>query len=1153
VHKIHKFIATIVITEQYLLTFICAFYYEPAMRFFSYIFSIIFLVALFAPLFSYAEPINIALVGHLSTERGQKIIEAVSMQINDFNKSKVIKEEIKLLTYDNLGKALEAKKIAQNIKKQGNVSVILADFSIHTSAAISDFNALEIPIISPSIVPGEHIKSPWFYKTLFSSHTEGVFLASYAKHVYEYNVVDVIYTDDYANTIKQDFSLPFIGIGGKIKNEWRINKNNIENDILNISKKLLAGQHPADAIFLATDAAVAAQIIALIKRKGLIYKIFGNHFLAEDEFIAELSYFPEELYNLGYFSNKVAAVSPLILDIGNEKAQVFKKSFIDLYKRSPNWVEASFFDASYLATFAIRNSQSSSANLPEAIRSFLFSLNEPIDAIDGISGPIYFDSNQERIPQIMVGEYFNQEIISAYTQLYPTDKIQPNLEKSDYIAANNQYLEKINIVFTDIDIIEVSDLDLKTSDYVINFYLSFRYKGDINAKNIEFINQAEHIELGVPFEKITEHGITKESYRIEARFNNPFVFYDYPFDEQELILKFHNKSEYKSNIIYVRDEISMSLESLQDDIMQIQNSKTLEDWIVTNVIFFPDTFKHSFSNISNIQFQGSGSEITRFTVKITIQRNALTFAMKNFLPLLIMLMLIYLVIYTDFATAISVCVGAILATIVEHVRVSGDLPGIGYTVALDYFFYFAYAIIVIEITLCIIIERYRSKSREHISSRITLINKIIYPILLLVSIFLYVYFGLISRNIPTTQVKESSSPIITQQATMHILTLSSWNSDNQDDMDNILSVFAKKHNIKFKFNPIKNSEYFDTLETQLRSGNQPDLFYLPGNEVDAQVLIKEGLTMPLDIPINHTLTEEEQSNWSKDGVMHAIPVHAVSQGVFYNKSIFDKLNISIPFTWEEFIKIAYTLKKSGIIPLANGTREAFANAEILFMGIAPNFIGGPKGRALFEKGSRCFDDDSIIKTFAAIKELVPLLPKNHQDLSAYDARELFIEEKAAMWINGSWELTNLVRDRLRFSLGIFAIPAPKNAKTTILFHYDAAVAVNPKSQHKDLALEFVKWTQTAEYAQLLQDNLVGFFPLMKAPLPKNPYSRAFYNLIKNNQNDSRWILPPGVPSSYQLMGKATSEVLHSNLTPEMAAKYLQAGLSTWYRPAQLCR
>lgn len=1121
-------------------------------------------------------PLTIALVGPMSkdmTALGQRVIQSVSFHINQFNTLRDKNRQIELLTYDDEGNPEKAEKVAELIKAEGKVSVIIANFLYESaSRMIEIYRRLEIPILTPSILREENFNSPWLYRTLFNSHVEGVFLASYMKKVSEYKTVNIIHTDDdYGRTSARDFSSPFTSMGGLIRHEWQVHVASLEADLFNITNQLLAEQHnPADVIFLATDAKISAEIIAFLKRSGLAYKMFGTHLITDLDFIKFISLYPEEEANPGFFSNGTLGLSPIILDIGNEQAQIFKKQYTDFYRSTPGWFEASFFDTSLVASKAIvhainHSTISSVTDLRQAVKSYLHKIDNPSQAIHGITGSIYFDKNQERVAHIMVGEFFNQKLNSTYSQLYPVDNPQllsvKDIDNKNIITANNQYLQKTDIVFTDVDIIEVSDLDVKTSDYVINFYLSFRYRGDVDAKNIDFINKAEPIILGQPFEKTIKNGVTQESYRIEAKFNNPFIFTKYPFDKQELLLKFENKNGFNNNIIYVRDEVSMSLESLESDLEQIQKSKSLEDWTATNVIFFQDIVEHSFA-FNNPRFLESDNKIrySRFNVKITIQRNPLSFALKNFLPLLIMFLLIYLVTYTDFSTSISVFIGAILATIIEHFRISGDLIGIGYIIALDYLFYATYIIIVMQITIAIVAENLRRKNREKLSQKILTMDKIVFPFVVLSIISIYVYSSLHVEKPQALQAKIIPASPQTDQIKppgKTILTLSSWNRESHEEMDKIIAVFnAKQSDFSVQFIPIKHSQYYKALLTELETGNKPDLFYLPGNEIESQFLIKNGHTLPLtNIKLNHTLSSEEKRLWTNNkGILEGAPLQAVSQAVYYNQDIFHKLKIAVPTTWQEFIKVAQKIKAMGIIPISNGSKDVSVNAEIIFMGIAPNFIGGAEGRAMFEKGQRCFDDETVLKSFMAIKELVPFLPKDHSQLTRYDSRELFIEQKAAMWLAESSELTFFAKEKPKFSYSIFALPASLGHKTTLIYQYDSALAINPRSEHKEYALAFLLWTQSKEYAQLLQKHLPGYFSLASTHIPlTDAHAREFWRLIKSNKTDSRWILPPGLPSSYQLMARATNEVLNGRMSPKEAAASLQRGLATWFRPAQLCR
>ena len=65
----------------------------------------------------------------------------------------------------------------------------------------------------------------------------------------------------------------------------------------------------------------------------------------------------------------------------------------------------------------------------------------------------------------------------------------------------------------------------------------------------------------------------------------------------------------------------------------------------------------------------------------------------------------------------------------------------------------------------------------------------------------------------------------------------------------------------------------------------------------------------------------------------------------------DILNLRIALetskTWEEFLSVCQTIKDAGIIPLANSLGDEWDIAEVVFMSLAPNFIGGREGRLAY--------------------------------------------------------------------------------------------------------------------------------------------------------------------------------------------------------------
>lgn len=1116
-----------------------------------------------------AASATIAIVGPMSGPQaalGQKMTQAVSLYVDNFNQDPDNDNMIELAIYDDQGSIQIAKQLAQKIADEKKASVVISTmFPSQTTNLSSIYQTLKIPVLTGSAQKEFDSQNQWFFSTLFNNRSQGVFSANYLRNVLKHKNAHIIYNDDkHGRVFARTFELTFLGLGGLVKKKWALQDKGSTEQINGIIDALLMEKnHPAEILLLACNAQKSAEIIVELKRKGMNYKIFGTQELIDPLFVDYLSSFPEEQFDVGYFSDNVMATSPIIFDVAGKSAQIFKDQYQTRYNTNASWFEANYYDAANLAVSAINKGLEAKVppeKLSAYIKNYLAEIDSSDNALDGLAGPLYFNQQGEVASNIAVGQFLDQKFISTYTQLDTIKDINQifdldkKIKNETILRIDNQYMIKTNIVFTGIDFVEISDLDLKTSTYTMDFYLWFRYQGKVNAHDIEFINQNKPITLGEPFHKSTENGITHEAYRIEASFRGNFDFQDYPFDEQDLTLQFHHKVGEEEQIFYVRDEIGLSPEALQ--IEQIQSSKTLTSWSVVSVLIFPDLLEHN-STFGDPLFFNLGNEVSysRFNAQIHIKRNVLSFAIKNFLPLFIIMLLMYLVTFTDFATSISVYVGALLAIIFEHIRVSSELPGIGYTIALDYIFYALYILIVAQIIVIIFIENSANSGRERLSSNLSLANKIAFPVSILIGALLFHYnYKLPPFQVKDTIIKETNSKITTQTTSpKDIITISSWHTEENAELSKTLNIFNQKQtNFRLISKPIEYESYQSILLKQLKSNAGPDLFYLECNESFSQYIINHGYTLPLK-DITYPLTDEQKRIWTSNGNLHAIPIFGIINGVYFNKDIFKKLNLAIPTTWEQFLTVAQKLKSAGYVPLANGTKEIWNNVQILFMSLAPNFIGGKNGRIAYSDGKRCFNDQHVVDTFNALSDLVSLMPNNHEELNYYDSRQLFLDKKAAMWINGSWEIGYLAEEKLAFAYEIFALPAPKGKTTTIIFYADSAVAISSKSNNPKAAKVFLEWLKTKEFAEVWQNNMPGSFSLNPdSPPPSNHQANKLLELTRVHPTDTRWILPTGVPDFYELLSETTSKVIAKTMTAKQAADYLQANLVTWYRPAQLC-
>lgn len=388
------------------------------------------------------------------------------------------------------------------------------------------------------------------------------------------------------------------------------------------------------------------------------------------------------------------------------------------------------------------------------------------------------------------------------------------------------------------------------------------------------------------------------------------------------------------------------------------------------------------------------------------------------------------------------------------------------------------------------------------------------------------------------------------------LTLGSWRVDDVKQVEKLIEAFNSKYpSIKIKFDPTNPPEYNSVLRTQLEGGTAPDLFYTRSFTITRE-LYNEGFLESLeDLPgIKENFTDASLSPWATDdGVPYSVPFMAVSHGIYYNVDLFNELGIKNPETWEELISDAKTIKDAGKIPFANGSKDEWDMAEIVFMNLAPNFIGGREGRLEYESGKRPFNDENIVAAFQACKDLAPYLPKGQEAVSYYDAQQLFLQGQAAMFFGGSWDISTFENENPGFKWNIFATPSKSGQDTKyICFHMDAGVGLNKASKNKEAARKFLSWLTTKEAATVLGNEIPGFFPIIKESITlTNEHANTFLSLNNGRELDVRFVWPKllgGNPSGYNLIMYGTIDVIKGKKSPKQAADELQEGLAKWYKP-----
>ena len=167
---------------------------------------------------------------------------------------------------------------------------------------------------------------------------------------------------------------------------------------------------------------------------------------------------------------------------------------------------------------------------------------------------------------------------------------------------------------------------------------------------------------------------------------------------------------------------------------------------------------------------------------------------------------------------------------------------------------------------------------------------------------------------------------------------------------------------------------------------------------------------------------------------------------------------------------------------------------------------------------------------------------------------MFTLGQAAIYPAGSWDIKTFMAQGA-FEFGAFPPPVAKAGDTCFISdHPDTAIGLNAKSTNVDAAKIFLSWVASPEFAKLYANAIPGFFPLSSAPVEiSDPVAQEFVGWRQTCQStirNSYQILSRGTPNLENELWNVTAQVINGAMKPEDAAKQIQTGLDSWYRPEQ---
>jgi len=284
--------------------------------------------------------------------------------------------------------------------------------------------------------------------------------------------------------------------------------------------------------------------------------------------------------------------------------------------------------------------------------------------------------------------------------------------------------------------------------------------------------------------------------------------------------------------------------------------------------------------------------------------------------------------------------------------------------------------------------------------------------------------------------------------------VSAWTTAIQDFQ-------SKNSNIKIvdESTPVNQEALRTKIKADAATGNLADvMFYFNGSET--KILQESGAIVSWEEELQKDPEWASQFNTGimdkvkYDGKLYAMPYIGFYEGLFWNKTLFDKFQLEPPTTYDAFMKAVDVLAENQIIPFATSLTTPYLQEALVL-----SLVGA--------EGQQQSYDPSWAPALDLFKELTEkkAFPRDTLTLDDDKAQALFTDEKAAMMFNGSWTAAGLASNPGIQISPFPVLPGGKGEGVIISGFGSGWYMKNNKDQDQyDASLAFIKYMTSPEVA-----------------------------------------------------------------------------------------
>ena len=312
--------------------------------------------------------------------------------------------------------------------------------------------------------------------------------------------------------------------------------------------------------------------------------------------------------------------------------------------------------------------------------------------------------------------------------------------------------------------------------------------------------------------------------------------------------------------------------------------------------------------------------------------------------------------------------------------------------------------------------------------------------------------------------------------------------------------------IKVTWKQTTIDDYDAALKPALANGQGVDAFEVSAGSANGGIAVFGGQAIDLEPAVKAALGDDWKEKLSEtsvatkpvDGVLKGLGVGTVYAGnLWINQDLFDKYNVKIPTNMEEWKQACETFEANGIIGFVQGAGQGAFNMDT-YHAICDNVQPGVFTKAA--RGEAEWTDPALVRGLELWKSLFDegIMQEGALGLMQYpEANNLFMSQKAAMVMMGSWYTSNTLPDTMKAAIEsasstaepftMIPINFPDIAGTgnvgSMFGDLDYATAVSAKSANLEAATTFAVWLGTSQEGQQTIADSLNVVPSLKSATP----------------------------------------------------------------------